>query len=313
MLEKPYFLEKNIEKDEKFKSLDTKSQRAILSLRDNGYCIFDLEIDGSFFEGIIKDCQDEYAKVEYEGAGSLRIQDAFSFSENVKNLALNSDLLDFLRFAYGREPIPFQTLNFEKGSEQSTHSDTIHFNTYPYRFMCGIWVALEDVDSENGPLHYYPGSHKLPVFGMDQFSLHGTSEPPSYEFYPDYEEGIQQLVKALGLKKESVTMKRGECMIWAANLLHGGDPIVDSSRTRHSQVTHYFFEDCFFYTPMLSSVFRNDFHIRRPINILKGGKISEEEMEEYAKNSGIDLSIFNKANDSATVKKKSFLSRLVDK
>ena len=28
--------------------------------------------------------------------------------------------------------------------------------------MCGVWVALEDMDMDNGPLVYYPGSHKLP-------------------------------------------------------------------------------------------------------------------------------------------------------
>ena len=32
----------------------------------------------------------------------------------------------------------------------------------PEGFMCGVWVALEDMDMENGPLVYYPGSHKLP-------------------------------------------------------------------------------------------------------------------------------------------------------
>ena len=32
----------------------------------------------------------------------------------------------------------------------------------PEGFMCGVWVALEDMDMDNGPLVYYPGSHQLP-------------------------------------------------------------------------------------------------------------------------------------------------------
>ena len=40
--------------------------------------------------------------------------------------------------------------------------------------------------------------------------------------------------------------------MWHANLLHGGAPQRDTSRTRHSQVTHYFFEGCRYWTPMLS-------------------------------------------------------------
>ena len=36
------------------------------------------------------------------------------------------------------------------------------------------------------------------------------------------------------------TMKRGQALIWAANLLHGGDPIGDPQSTRYSQVTHHY-------------------------------------------------------------------------
>ncbi len=294
MLGKPYFLKENLEQDEKFKSFDSKSREAIINLRDHGFCVIDLDVDESLLDQIIDDCIEEYRKVKYEGAGRLRIENAFEFSESVKKLALDPYVLDFLRNAFGREPIPFQTLNFEKGSEQATHSDSVHFCSYPYGFMCGIWVALEDIDSKNGPLHYYPGSHNIPFFGLDQFSIHGSSDPPSYDCYPEYEKGLQELIKSLGLKKESVTMSKGECLIWAANLLHGGDPILDESRTRHSQVTHYFFEDCFFFTPMLSAPFKNDFHVRHPMNIITGEKISNDDLEVFAKKSGIDVNAFLK-------------------
>ncbi len=42
----------------------------------------------------------------------------------------------------------------------------VHFNSIPQRFMCGVWVAMEDIAPDNGPLHYYPGSHKLPFYDM---------------------------------------------------------------------------------------------------------------------------------------------------
>ncbi len=47
-------------------------------------------------------------------------------------------------------------------------------------------------------------------------------------------------------------MPKGHALIWHANLLHGGSQQKDPRRTRHSQVTHYFFEDCKYYTPMHS-------------------------------------------------------------
>jgi hypothetical protein len=39
-------------------------------------------------------------------------------------------------------------------------------------------------------------------------------------------------------------------VLWASNLLHGGSPQTDKKRTRHSQVTHYFFEGCRVFTPL---------------------------------------------------------------
>jgi hypothetical protein len=45
---------------------------------------------------------------------------------------------------------------------------------------------------------------------------------------------------------------KGQALIWAANLLHGGSVQHDPARTRWSQVTHYYFRDCIYYTPAFS-------------------------------------------------------------
>lgn len=37
--------------------------------------------------------------------------------------------------------------------------------------MCGVWVALEDVGPDQGPLVYYPGSHRWPIYGNDQIAV----------------------------------------------------------------------------------------------------------------------------------------------
>ena len=47
-------------------------------------------------------------------------------------------------------------------------------------------------------------------------------------------------------------LKKGQCLVWSANLLHGGSPHRDKGRTRHSQVTHYYFDDCQYYSPLSS-------------------------------------------------------------
>lgn len=191
--------------------------------------------------------------------------DLWSRDPRVKSLALHPEVLGAMRMLYRREPIAFQTLNFKHGTEQHTHSDAVHFHAYPQRFLCGAWVALEDIDNNNGPLHVYPGSHRLPLYDMHDFGL-----PSSRDHYPEYEKAIGQLAAKLGLQKHAVTVRAGQVVLWAANLLHGGDVIRDRSRTRMSQVTHYVFKDCLYYVPILSDPFAGSVRLRNITDIATG-------------------------------------------
>lgn len=55
---------------------------------------------------------------------------------------------------------------------------TIHFNSIPSSYMCGAWVALEDINMDNGPVVYYPGSHKLPEITPKDVGV--KAEPDEY-------------------------------------------------------------------------------------------------------------------------------------
>lgn len=197
--------------------------------------------------------------------GSNRIQDAWKDNANAKTLATLPHIDRILRLLYQRDPIPFQTLNFAHGTEQHTHSDTIHFHCIPHHFMCGVWIALEDIDTSCGPLHVYPGSHKMPAWDFHDLGL-----PSGRESYARYEDCMQAYVEAAGMRKHIVTMKKGQAAIWAATLLHGGESITDASRTRHSQVTHYYFENCLYYTPMHSDPYIGKMHLRNITDIRTG-------------------------------------------
>ena len=177
-----------------------------------------------------------------------RIQDAWRMSESIKTIALHPPVLAALEELYGRKPRPFQTLNFRVGTEQDAHSDTVHFNSKPPGYVAGVWVALEDMDMENGPLIYYPGSHKLPEVSMQDVGAEGPSQYD--ELYTRF---IGDLIKREGLQAEYATIRKGEALVWSANLLHGGSPQRDKDRTRQSQVTHYFFEGCEYYSPLSSN------------------------------------------------------------
>lgn len=200
---------------------------------------------------------------------SRRLQDAWKVSAAVKRIATDPGILSALEGLYERQALPFQTLNFKVGSEQPAHSDTIHFNSKPSGYMCGVWVALEDIDMDNGPVVYYPGSHRLPELTMRDV-LGGAGRGPSFvDFWlarltrrrlarpvPDandylrYEEHVADLLRSSGVAPRHATIRKGQALLWAANLLHGGSLRRDRSRTRHSQATHYFLEGCRYFTPL---------------------------------------------------------------
>jgi hypothetical protein len=233
---------------------------------ERGYAVFDLGIEE--FEKlagrIIADLTPRYGT-----AG--RISDAWRISPEVKRLACLERVLRLLQVLYGRPAFPFQTLNFQRGTQQSAHSDTIHFHSFPGGFMAGVWIALEDVDEGNGPLFYYPGSHKLPVVTLADMGVAGSDLAGSNKIYFDrYEPHIRGLIERLRLQPEEALLKRGQALIWAANLLHGGSPIRQKGRSRQSQVTHYYFEDCIYYTPMWSDPALGRIRYRAPYSILTG-------------------------------------------
>jgi hypothetical protein len=125
--------------------------------------------------------------------------------------------------------------------------------------MCGVWVALEDMDMDNGPLVYYPGSHKLPLPDWPEIQRTTGIDPNRSAYETDAELSDarahafilygEKLIERHGLEPHYATIQKGQALLWSANLLHGGSPQRDKSRTRHSQVTHYYFEDCRHWRP----------------------------------------------------------------
>ena len=194
--------------------------------------------------------------IDWSRSNGVRVQDAWPEVEAVRRLAALPEVMDLLELLYGRPAVPFQTLNFRVGTQQETHSDSIHFSSRPGRFMCGVWIALEPVDEQNGALHYFPGSHRLPIYDLNDLGLLGD-EASIEQNYEIYCEMLQAMIRAHGLSKQVALMDRGEAIVWAANLYHGGDPILDPTRTRFSQVTHYYFEGCAYYAPLSSDPFLN--------------------------------------------------------
>jgi hypothetical protein len=213
--------------------------------------------------------QDAWDAFRAGGGADLRLRDAWRYDHHVRSIAANPVIIELLSRLYGARAWPFQTLNFPVGTQQSLHSDAVHFNSVPERFMCGVWLALEDVTLENGPLFYYPGSHRWPIYTNEHIGRCLSTLPARSDQTP-FEPMWQALVDSHGVARQTFCAKKGQALIWAANLLHGGSFQLNRQATRWSQVTHYFFEDCAWYTPLFSDPFYGQIYFRRLINIQSG-------------------------------------------
>lgn len=164
-------------------------------------------------------------------------------SKPIRDLTLDPRLTSLLGFILDKEVVPFQTINFLHGSNQRAHSDSIHMTTYPLGYLIAVWIALEDTTADNGPLFYYPGSHRLPYLLNSDFNKGATSLTLGTKDYPDYEDRIEDLIREKHLEKEVFYARKGDVFVWHANLIHGGMPVRNKVLTRKSMVIHYYAKD----------------------------------------------------------------------
>jgi len=155
----------------------------------------------------------------------------------------------------GREPRTLQTIMAHKGSQQGVHSDSIHMTTYPLGYLTAAWIAFEDIHPDCGPLVYYPGSHRLPyVFSKDVGITEADFRNEGYApYHARYEPNIRRLIEEYRLEPQYFHARKGDVLIWHANLLHGGSPRVNMQLSRRSLVVHFFAKGSFVYHDLAAS------------------------------------------------------------
>jgi len=226
-------------KNDKFNSLDTSTKSQLLSWSKNGYVI----LRGFFTSADTTAINNEIDKLVKQKKAYWRYNNKIMFAINnsslLKRIGTNKNLLSIIQLLLGKKVELFQSINTLLATEQRTHSDAIHMTTFPYGNLIAVWIALEDISDESGPLHYYPGSHKLPYILNRDFNNIGTRFTLGDREYSEYEDKIESIVKKHDLKKEVFLANKGDVIIWHSNLLHGGEPLLNKNKTRKSMILHY--------------------------------------------------------------------------
>lgn len=230
-----------------FKTTSEENKKSILDFDNAGFCVLKNYLSAELVDKVNQEIDslltDKKVKFGYGG----KIMFAIHASELLNSIGTNKELQQLLSVLLDGNSILFQSINFIKGSEQDTHSDSIHMTTFPLGGLLGVWIALEDVGEENGPLHYYPGSHKLPYYMNKDYDNVGNSFLIGNKSYSEYERMIERKIGELGLEKQIFKAKKGDVLIWHANLFHGGELHKDQNATRKSMVLHYFKENSICY------------------------------------------------------------------
>lgn len=237
-----------IQQTEAFNNFPETIQQAILSWPSQGFII----LPGFFSEAETDAVNaDIAALLQSKGIGihytGDRIMNAWKESAAAAHLFKQKQLLEILSFLLGRAVLPFQTINFIKGSGQKPHSDSIHMTTEPLGYLVATWTALEDVQDGAGQLVYYPGSHRLPYIMSEDYDTGNSLWALGADNYPNYEQKIAEVLARNQLEAKYFKAKKGDILIWHANLLHGGSPITNPNSTRRSLVAHYYAKDVLCY------------------------------------------------------------------
>jgi ectoine hydroxylase-related dioxygenase (phytanoyl-CoA dioxygenase family) len=165
-----------------------------------------------------------------------KVSDLHCCFARAQDLIFPPAVLRFMTLIYERPPVVFQTMTMRKGSEETLHIDTGPLTLTEPMSMAASWVALEDVQSLSGEFQFIPGSHRLPEllhYGTDK-GHHGDQQE-----YGNILQTTLHMCEERGLQTQTFMAKKGDVLIWHADLMHGGAPIEDRLRTRKSLVAHF--------------------------------------------------------------------------
>jgi phytanoyl-CoA hydroxylase len=169
----------------------------------------------------------------------VRLMDIHSHLPSACALYLNERLHRLVSLILGEKAIATQSLYFEYGSTQTLHRDPWYVNHSPRSHLLAAWIALEDITPDAGPLNYVPESHKLPYyrFSTDDIVFHDkrVTDPERASAV----QAMHQQIRENHMPVVAALPKRGQAFLWHGNLIHGGSPVLDPTKTRRSFVVHF--------------------------------------------------------------------------
>jgi len=169
----------------------------------------------------------------------IRLIDYYVNSSLAREAIFSPMIARILQLIFQRPVMAFQSLSFKVGSQQAIHQDGAYVVLSEPAQFAASWIALEDVQEGTGELIYYPGSHRYPDFLFSGQYKHFKPARDGQEQLQASLKNLHDQAKHMNLQLKSFLPKKGDALIWAADLAHGGSRISNPHATRQSLVTHY--------------------------------------------------------------------------
>ena len=195
----------------------------IAFFNENGYlCPLDVftpqeaEANRLYFE-------DMMARAEKEGYNSYSINGWQRHCRGIYDLAMTPRILDYAEDLVGETLICEMTHYFCKMpgdiKKVSWHQDASYWPLTPSKVVT-IWLAIDDVDEENGPMTVIPGSHRHGQIPFENSTKAERNVLGQTVLDPD----------RWGGSPVPFVMKAGQISMHTDLLLHGSEPNVSNRR-----------------------------------------------------------------------------------
>lgn len=224
--------------------------KAANELLDAGFAVLPNWISAELCDATVRDfgsyveTNREYAEKCKDRHGRyLRLVNFHLASSNALAIGLDRRIMEVLDFIFGCKAGIYTSLYFEYGTEQPIHRDSPFFETFPRNYFVGVWVALEDIKPESGPLMYLPSGHRFecdprPIYAEVRNRLPGASQEELVrQSLETYYGRVNDKAMSIG-KPVAVSLKKGDVAIWHAQAPHGGSSASNRALTRRSIVFH---------------------------------------------------------------------------
>lgn len=165
-----------------------------------------------------------------------KVLDYHAVSRAAREVQFAPRVRRFLGQLFERPPLAFQSLYFRWGTEQDMHQDTAYVVLRSPMEFVGCWIAMEDIAEGTGELQYYVGSHRIPEY---VWFGRGRAKPYEYEDDRDFLRHVREESERRGCTLQRFRPKKGDVLLWHADLVHGGSKRVHKHITRQSFVTHF--------------------------------------------------------------------------